>query len=186
MKEKGKYKHVFVKGKEKATRSSKTERMVFTGLLFATALVLAVIEGMLPPLPIPVPGVKFGLSNIAVMYALFFLGKKEAYLIVFLKAFFVFITRGAVAAGLSFAGGVLSVTVMLLLIVLYREKISYLVLSIFGAICHNLGQLLVIVFLYTGINMLVYLPVLLVSGVIAGIVTATLLRFVLPAFRRLT
>jgi len=29
------------------------------------------------------------------------------------------------------------------------------------------------------------LPILLVSGVIAGIVTSTLLRFILPAFKRL-
>ena len=43
-------------------------------------------------------------------------------------------------------------------------------------------------FIYTGMSKLeifAYLPVLLVSGVVAGIVTAVLLRFVIPAFERL-
>jgi heptaprenyl diphosphate synthase len=164
---------------------SKTQVTVLTSLILAVALVLAVVENMLPPPPIPVPGVKFGLSNIAVMYALFFLGWEKAYVIALLKGGFAFITRGAVAGALSLAGGMLSVTVMLLLLVLLREKISYLSISIFGAVSHNIGQFFVIILLYTGMNLLPYLPILLVSGVIAGIVTSTLLRFILPAFKRL-
>jgi len=161
-----------------------THSMVLTGLLFAAALVLAVVEGMLPPLPIPVPGIKFGLSNIAVMYALFFLGAREAYCIALLKGVFSFAVRGAVAGLLSLSGGVLSITAMLLLLFFFREKISYTILSVFGAISHNMGQFLVILLLYSGMNMWPYLPFLLVSGMIAGIITSTLLRFVLPAFRR--
>lgn len=163
----------------------KTQRMVLAGLIFATALVLSIVENMLPPLPIAVPGVKFGLSNIAVMYALFFLGKKQAYTIAVLKAFFVFITRGIIAGALSFFGGILSLTIMLLLLLLFKERISYLIVSIFGAVFHNIGQFIVIIFLYMGMNIWAYFPVLLVSGVIAGIVTSTLLRFILPALERL-
>lgn len=164
---------------------SKTQKMTLSAMIFAVALVLAIVENMLPPLPIMVPGVKFGLSNIAVMYALFFLGGKQAYIIAILKGGFVFITRGIIAGALSFSGGIVSITVMLLLLMIIGEKISYLTISIFGAISHNFGQFIVIIILYTGINMLPYLPVLLVSGIVAGIVTSTLLRFILPAFKRL-
>jgi heptaprenyl diphosphate synthase len=164
---------------------SKTQSMVLASMIFAVALVLSIVESILPPLPIAVPGVKFGLSNIAVMYALFFLGWKQAYLIAVLKGGFVFITRGIIAGALSLSGGILSVTVMLLLLLLFREKISYLSISIFGAVSHNVGQFLVIILLYTGMNIWPYFPILLVSGVIAGIVTSTLLRFILPAFKRL-
>ena len=132
-----------------------------------------------------VPGVKFGLSNIAVMYALFFLGKKEAFTIAVLKAFFVFLTRGFVAALLSLCGGMLSIVVMAFLIYIFRDKISYLLLSISGAVFHNIGQFIAISFIYANIYLWVYLPVLLISGVFAGIATATLLRFILPAFSRL-
>ena len=164
---------------------NKTQQLVLAGLIFATALVLSIVENMLPPLPIAVPGIKFGLSNIAVMYAMFFLGKKQAYTIAVLKAMFVFISRGIIAASLSLFGGVLSITIMVLLLWIFKEKITYLVISIFGAVFHNVGQFIVIILIYTGMNIWAYFPVLLVSGVIAGIVTATLLRFILPAFNRL-
>lgn len=172
-------------GKPIIKNLNKTQKMVLASLIFATALVLAVVESMLPPPPIPVPGVKFGLSNVAVMYALFFLGWKQAYAIALLKGIFVFATRGAIAGALSFAGGVLSITVMLLLMVLFRNKISYTGLSIFGAVFHNIGQFTVIALIYVGMNIWAFLPILLVSGVVAGIVTSTLLRFVMPAFQRL-
>lgn len=165
--------------------TGKTQQMVLAAMIFATALVLAIAENLLPPLPIAVPGVKFGLSNIAVMYALFFLGSKQAYAIAVLKGFFVFITRGAIAGALSLSGGILSITIMLILLLVFRDRITYLIISIFGAVFHNLGQFLVIILLYTGVNIWAYFPVLLVSGVIAGMVTSTLLRFILPALLRL-
>lgn len=164
---------------------NKTHMLVLTSLLFAAALVLAIVENMLPPLPIAVPGVKFGLSNIAVMYALFFLGKKQAYTIGILKAVFVFVTRGGIAGALSLSGGILSITVMILLMFLFRNKITYLIISIFGAVFHNVGQFIVITVIYTGMNMWAYFPVLLISGLAAGIVTSTLLKFIMPAFKRL-
>lgn len=164
---------------------NKTKSLTFTAMIFAVALVLAIVENMLPPLPLALPGVKFGLSNIAVMYALFFVGTKKAYAIAILKGFFVFITRGIIAMSLSLTGGLLSVTIMTVCLILYKEKVSYMVLSILGGISHNIGQFLVIMILYAGVNMLPYLPVLLISGLIAGIMTSTLLKAILPALKRL-
>lgn len=164
---------------------NRTQMLVLTSLIFAAALVLAIVENMLPPLPIAVPGVKFGLSNIAVMYGLFFLGRKQAYTIGILKSVFVFITRGGIAGLLSLSGGLLSITVMILFMAVFRERITYLILSIFGAVSHNIGQFIVITVIYTGMNMWAYFPVLLVAGLAAGIVTATLLKFIIPAFKRL-
>ncbi len=171
--------------KTKMKNLNKTQMLVMTSMIFAAALALAVVEDMLPPLPVPVPGVKFGLSNIAVMYALFFLGEKQAYAIGVLKSAFVFVTRGGIAGLLSLAGGLLSISVMLLLIVLFRERITYMVVSIFGAVFHNIGQFAVITAIYAGMNMWAYFPVLLVSGLAAGIVTSTLLKFIMPAFHTL-
>ncbi|MDD3168446.1 MAG: Gx transporter family protein [Eubacteriales bacterium] len=164
---------------------NKTQMLVLTSMIFASALVLAVVENSLPPLPIAVPGVKFGLSNIAVMYALFFLGTKQAFTIGIMKAVFVFITRGGIAGMLSLSGGILSIVVMILLMAIFRDKISYLIISIFGALFHNVGQFVVITVIYTGMNMWAYFPVLLISGLVAGIVTSSLLKFIMPAFHRL-
>lgn len=165
--------------------AGKTRWVVLTGLFFAVALVLSIVEGAFPPVPLPVPGVKFGLSNIAVMYALFFLSRGQAYAIAVLKAMFVLVTRGLIAGILSLFGGILSLTVMIVLLLLFKSRISYLLLSISGAVAHNMGQFAAITLIYRGLNLWAYLPVLAVSGVAAGIATATLLKFVLPAFNRL-
>ncbi len=163
----------------------RTKKMVLTGLLFAIALVLSLVENSLPQLAIPVPGVKLGLSNIAVMYTLFFVGAGQAFSIAVLKALFVLLTRGTVAALLSLLGGLLSVAIMLVLLFIFKEKISYLIISIAGSVFHNVGQFIGISFIYTSMGLWAYLPVLLIAGIIAGIATSTLLRFILPAFKKL-
>jgi len=165
-----------------ALHANKTEQLVLTGLLFSAALVLSLVENMLPPI-IPVPGVKFGLPNIVVMYTLLFLDKGKAYAIVALKAVFVGVTRGIIAGFLSLCGGMLSISVMVLLLAVYKKRITYLMISICGAVSHNVGQYIAISVIYAGMNMLAYLPVLILSGVVAGIVTATLLKFIIPALK---
>ena len=161
------------------------KNLVLAGLLFAIAIVLSIVESSLPPLLVFVPGVKLGLSNIVVMYSLFFLGKKRAFTITILKSLFVFITRGLIAGVLSLTGGILSIIVMLLLILIFKDKISYLLLSISGATFHNIGQFIALSLIYTNLYLWVYLPVLIISGVAAGIATSTLLKFILPAFKKL-
>lgn len=164
--------------------SGEIRRMVVTALLFAVALVLTVIEYQLP-IPMPVPGIKLGLSNIVVMYSLFFLKKRDAFTLAILKSLFVFLTRGAVAAFLSLCGGVLSILAMVLCMLIFREKISYLMVSIIGAVFHNTGQIAAVSLLYTNLLLWTYFPVLLFSGVIAGGATSALLRITLPALKRL-
>lgn len=163
-----------------------TYQIALMGLLFALALVLTAVEYMIPPIPMMPPGVKLGLANIVTMYCLFFLGKKQTFAIVFLKSGFVFLLRGATAFLMSLSGGVISAAVMILLLAAAGGKLSYLVVSIAGAIFHNIGQLIVASFLL-GTGMVVfYLPLLILSGVVMGYITGTLLRIVAPAFHRIS
>ena len=118
------------------------------GLLFALSVVLSFLEGTLTPLLGLPPGVKLGLANVVVMYALFFLGRGSAFTLVLLKSFFVLLTRGAMAGALSLGGGLLSLGVMAVLC-LFRSRPSVFILSVCGAITHNFGQLLVINLLMT-------------------------------------
>ncbi|MFU0833820.1 MAG: putative membrane protein [Oscillospiraceae bacterium] len=164
--------------------SAAIKRMVLTALLFAAALVMTIVEYQVP-IPMPVPGIKLGLSNIVVMYSLFFLHKRDAIMLAVLKSLFVFLTRGFIAGLLSFSGGILSILVMILCMEIFREKISYLMISIVGAVFHNFGQIAVVSLLYTNLLLWSYFPVLLVSAVITGSATSTLLRITLPALKRL-
>lgn len=163
-------------------KNSKTRRVALTGMLFALAIGLSFLEGLVTPLLGLPPGVKLGLANVVVMYALLFLSRREALLLVVLKAGFSFFTRGGTAGLLSLAGGLVSLGIMILLM-LPKKRPSVLVLSIAGALGHNLGQL-GMVRLLLGPSFLVYAPVLLVSGVVVGSLTAGLLRVLLPALQK--
>ena len=74
-------------------RGSKTHEIALSGLLFALAMALSFVEGTLV-IPGLMPGMKLGLANIVVMYALFFMGGKQALVLDLLKALFVFLVSG--------------------------------------------------------------------------------------------
>ena len=155
----------------------------FLGLMLAMMMVVAFFEQMLPPLPLLPPNVKLGLSNVITMYCFFFVGKKYAITLLILKSVFVFLTRGQIAFALSLTGGMLSILVIAMLVFVFRTKISYTVISIAGAIFHNVGQLIIISFIFRNNLIFYYLPILLISGIIMGTVTGTLLKIVLPVFK---
>ena len=54
----------------------KTKRLVLLAMLTAVAMILSYVESLLPS--VGIPGVKMGLANIAVIFALFRFGWKEA------------------------------------------------------------------------------------------------------------
>lgn len=152
-------------------------------MLFALSIVLAFVEGLLPA-PNTVPGIKLGLSNIVVMFALVNLKKTDAVMIAFLKSGFVLLTRGVIASLLSLSGGLSSVLIMSLLIFVFRGKATYMGLSVSGAIFHNLGQVAV-ASLILGTSLWFYFPVLLISAIISGVVTSVVLRVSSPLLMKL-
>lgn len=173
------------KRKGKGLNSAGIRRLTVTAMLFALAMVLSFIESLLPPVLASVPGSRFGLSNIAVMYALFFLGMKEAFSVAVLKSFFVILTRGPVAGFLSLSGGVLSILIMVVCLFFFKEKISYLLVSILGAVFHNVGQFIAISVVYPNTALWMYLPPLILFGIFAGILTSVSLKMMLPAIKKI-
>ncbi len=162
-----------------------SRRVALTGILFALALALSLLEGMIP-LPVPIPGVKLGLSNIVVMYCVYAMGAGQAYLLGVLKALFVLMTRGMSGALLSLSGGLLSITAMVLLRRLFFRQNCHTAISIGGAVAHNAGQLIcAALLLREGVLLWYYLPVLAAVGVLVGALTAVLLRHLLPVLARL-
>ena len=162
-----------------------TKKITQVSMLLALVITLQALELFLPPLPGLPPGVKLGLSNITIMYALFFMNKSEALLLVLLKSLFALLTRGTYAALFSFSGGLFALLTMIILIYIFNDKISLLMKSIAGAIAHNLAQLTIASLLVNSLLVFSYLPVLIISGIFMGTITATLLRVTLPLFRRL-
>lgn len=152
------------------------------GLLIALAMVLSYVE-FLFPLSLAVPGVKLGLANIVVVFALFRLGKTEAFVISMLRVLLMtFMFGNAFALFYSLSGAVLSFAVMLLL--LKTKRFSPAGVGIGGGVFHNIGQLLCAAVLLNTKQLMYYLPVLLISGTVAGVavglIAGILIRRVKP------
>ena len=146
------------------------KRITTMGLLTAVALIIFVIEAQIPPL-VPVPGVKLGLANIITVYAMFALGPRDTFMILMVR-----IVLGSVFAGslmsmlFSLGGGICCFLVMLLLRrILSQDQIW--ICSVIGAMAHGIGQMAVTVAVYRTGQLLIYLPVLMLSGMIAGAFT---------------
>ena len=160
-------------------------RVAMMGLLFALAMVLSFAESLLPVLPGLPPGVKLGLSNVVTMFTLFFLGLRPGLTLACLKGLFALLTRGPVAGAMSLGGGLLSVLIMWILLRAKRWEASELLISVFGAVFHNVGQLFVAGLVLKSAFVWYYLPVLAISGVLMGCLTGLLLRVMTPYMKRL-
>lgn len=154
-------------------KASKTKQVALSGLLFALAIVLSIVESMVAPLLGLPPFVKIGLANIVVMYALFVMGLRQALFLAILKALFVLLTRGVVAGWLSLCGGLTSLLVMWLLHRLFKKKVTYFILSVCGALGHNVGQLVAASFVLGDVLAMAYAPILLIFGLVMGFVTSS-------------
>lgn len=155
-----------------------------TALVGAVAIVLSLFESVLPDLPVPLPGAKLGLSNIAVMFAADSIGLPAALAVAAIKALFAGVTRGATAFLLSLAGGVLSTLVMYLFLAAKSNRFGYIGIGICGAVTHNTAQLAVAALL-TDFSVFTYLPILLFAGLGAGALTGLAMGMIVPAVKRL-
>lgn len=153
--------------------------LCYVALLSATALVLSVFENMLPPLPFVLPGMKLGISNLAVMVSLEICPLPCAFGIVLVKGFFALLTRGATAFCMSVAGGLLATLGMYLLLKQNVLKFGCLGVGVWGAFLHNCGQLLVAYILVSD-AVFVYFPLLCCASVVTGGMTGLVYHIVLP------
>lgn len=146
---------------------SKIQRIAFLGLFTALALLLSYVEFLLPPLFAAIPGIKLGLPNIVIIFALYRLGLLDAAEISFLRLALSSLLFGTVMTfAYSLAGAALSLAVMALLKKL--DAFSTVTVSIAGGVCHNVGQILVAVLLLDTPKIAYYLIVLTLTGMISG------------------
>ena len=144
------------------------KRIPIYGLLTALALVLSYLEAQLPVF-FAVPGMKLGLTNLVVLAALYRMDEKAALSLNIVRIVLVAFTFGNMFSMLySLAGGILSWLVMLLL--KRSSRFSMVGVSVAGGVAHNIGQIVVACFVLETGKLIYYLPVLMISGLAAGIV----------------
>lgn len=157
-----------------------TKKLALCAVLTALALGLSTLESLFPvSVLVPLPGIKLGLANIVMVFALYRLGDIPALAILIARCLLGAMFAGNASALLfSLMGGVLA---MLTMIVLRRVRgLSVYGVSIAGAAAHNIGQICAAMVVLGGTAVLGYLPVLLgvslITGTLTGFVASLLFR----------
>lgn len=159
------------------------KRVSYYGLFAALSILMGYIEFLIP-IPVPIPGVKLGLANVVVLVMLYVIGAKGTFFISLIRV----LLSGLLFAGFagllySLAGALCSFAAMALL--QKTGKCSILGVSVAGGIFHNVGQIVVAALVVENVKMAYYLPFLLVSGVVTGIVIGVVARLALAHLPRM-
>ena len=142
------------------------QRFTRMALFTALAMIFSYLEFLLL-IPLPFPGIKLGLANLAIVVPLYLWGFFPALAISLLRLFLVGITFGSLATILySLFGALLSLTVMAGL--KKWNLFSVTGVSIAGGVCHNIGQLAAAALIVENTRLFYYLPVLLAAGALTG------------------
>ena len=161
-----------------------TKKLTLTAILTAFALIAFVIEGAIPPLT-PIYGVKLGLANVFTLFALYALGTRYGMAVMLLRIVLGNIFAGQLVSFIySLTGGLLSFLLMILLKRFFPTKQMW-VLSVLCAVTHNIGQLLAAILMLQSMAIAYYLPVLILSGIIAGAFTGICAQLVIIRFSKI-
>ncbi len=142
-------------------------RVAYFGVFTALALIFSYIETLIP-LQFGIPGVKLGLANLVIVLALYKMGTGEAFLLSVVRVVLSgFLFGNYFSIIYSLAGGLLSLSVMALL----RKNGGFSVMgvSLAGGVFHNIGQLIVAMLVVETFNVIYYVPVLLIAGMLTGL-----------------
>ncbi len=155
------------------------KKIATLGILTTLGLIAFMLESLIP---IPfLPGAKLGFANIFSLLALLLYGLPEALVVVIVRTLLGSLFAGNVSMLLySMTAGVLSTCVSRLLLCALPH-ISFLCVSVAGAVVHNIVQLLVYCALTGTALLFVYSPYLCLMGMGAGIVVGLVVTYSVKA-----
>ncbi len=161
-----------------------TKRVALCGLLLAMMLSLGWVEHLIP-LNAAIPGIKLGLSNGVLIFAVYMLDVRMAYTLMVLKVVLSCALFGSPASMMiyGFAGGLLSLTGMVLL---SRVKGMHCVtVSMVGGALHNVGQVAAAMLMLGTANLAYYMSVLMLVGLACGLLTGVCADLVMKHMRHM-
>lgn len=154
------------------------QQLATMGMLSALALALSFLESLIPFQP-GLPGVKLGLANLVIVFALYRMNVHSALLINTVRILLAsLLFSGLFGLLYSATGAAASLAAMTLLLQINQKReqagksilFSIFGVSMAGGVFHNLGQLLIAIFILSSLNLVYYLPVMIISGIAAGLV----------------
>ncbi len=154
-----------------------TRKLVFMSLMVSYGLAMYLLESFVPnPLIALFPGAKLGFSNIITLLCLLTLDFKQTFIILTVRVILSSIFAGPMSYFLfSVAGGYLSLFGMFF--IMKVKGVSEIGISVVGAICHNIGQLLVASAIIKNIAIVSYLPFMILASVLTGIFVGMVAKY---------
>ncbi|VEU79661.1 Gx transporter family protein [Haploplasma axanthum] len=148
-------------------KKSSIKKMVLLANLTAAAIILSIIESGLQI--IPVPGAKLGLANLITLVVLYLYSYKEALLVTLLRIFLTALLSGGLGPTfyMGLAGGVLAITVMA---VTKQVKLGVSLVSLLGSISHQVGQIIVGIYVLGSDKIVYYLFLMIPIGIVTGLI----------------
>lgn len=155
-------------------------KAAYFGVFTSLALILSYIESLLPMF-YGIPGVKPGLANSMTLVMLYFADAPAALMLAVTRILLSgFLFGNFFGILYSLAGGLFSFFVMWA--VKKFAGFSIIGVSVAGGVSHNIAQLAVAMLLVENLKLFYYMPVLLISGLVTGMLIGLISREV---FRRL-
>ena len=161
----------------------RAQRVALCGILLALMLVLGLVESMIP-VGGGIPGIKLGLSNSVLIFAVYMLDIPTAYVLMALKVTLAsMMYAGFGAFPYALAGGVLSVTAMALF---SRVRGMHPVtVSMVGGVMHNVGQVVMAMVMLNTARLMYYLAILMLVGLGTGALTGICAHQVMRHWKRI-
>ena len=161
----------------------KTRKLTFMSMLLVLAIIIFTVESQLPPIA-PIPGIKLGLANVINLIAMYMLGRRESFIILVLRIVISSIFAGNFTGFMySISGGIMCFLFMSVMSLFIKENRMWVV-SVFGAIGHNIGQIVIACFIMGTFQIIWYLPILMISGIITGTFTGIAAQTALKHMRK--
>lgn len=163
-------------------KNNVTKKIALSGLFLALALIVSLLESLLPPIVPALPYAKLGLGNVVLLMCFVLVGVREGYCVLLLRCLLAAVFAGNFSSLMwSVPAALAAYTAMYLL---YKTRFfSTVALSAVGGMVHNAVQMAVGVGV-VGRAVAAYLPYMLVAGGVAGVATGIVCHFVLAVAER--
>ena len=162
-------------------KTNGAKRVALSGVMLALALIVSLIENMIPPIVPMLPYAKLGLTNVVLLACFMLVGVWEGYVVLLLKCLLSAVYAGNMSMLIwSLPSALVAYTIMVLL---SKTKLfSVTGLSVVGGMLHNFTQI-VVATLLLGTSVFFYLPYMLLAGGVAGLVTGVICHFAVNSLK---
>ncbi|MGA0875873.1 MAG: Gx transporter family protein [Bacilli bacterium] len=154
------------------------QKLTRLAMLLALGVLLNYAEAVLLPTAFIAPGVKLGIANTVGLMVLYLEDDQTFFFYGFMR---ILMTSLFTGFGFNFLIALSGWFTASLAVILAKrsQQLSIFGLSLVSAVLHGVGQILMVMVLYQSVFMLNYLPVLIVSGFLAGLLVASVSQQVL-------